>query len=130
MTPPALGDLDRLLRAAVEGAGRALAAGGALWPFAVGLTLDGVVVSPSIDPGEPRPPVERVVRLLREALAEGRDDLRAAGLVTPVEVDGAPVLRCELEERYGEAVVVLVPHRPGPEFDTPTRAPGRRRVWS
>ena len=123
------GDLDRLFRAGVEGAGRALAAGTPLWPFAVGLTLDGVVVSPAVDPGEPRPPVERVLRLLRAALDEGRDDLRAAGVVTPVEVDGGTALRFELEERHGEAVVVLVPYRPGPELGTPTRSSGRRRVW-
>lgn len=130
MTTTGPGDLDRLFRTGVEGAGRALAAGSPLWPFAVGLTLDGVVVSPGVDPGEPRPPVERVLRLLREALVEGREDLRAAGVVAPVQVEGSTALRFELEERYGEAVVILVPYRPGPEFGAPTRSPGRRRVWT
>lgn len=128
------GDLDRLFRAGVEAAGRAVAADRPLYPFALALTVDGAVVAPSVDPGEPRPAPERVVRLLLDALREARDDTRACALVTFVVLgddDGAErtAVRLELEERLGEAVVVTVPYLPGPDLQTPTRAPGRRRVY-
>ena len=125
-----VGDLDRLFRASVEAAGQALAAGRQLWPFAVAVDEDGALVSPQVDPGVSRPEVEGVVRLLLEALRLQRDGLRAAALLTPVRVDGAPALRVELEERDGDAVTVVVAYAlPGPELQQPVRGPGRRQVW-
>lgn len=127
-------DLDRLFRAGVEAAGRALAAGRPLYPFALALTVDGVVVAPAVEPGEPRPAPGHVVRLLLDALRASRDDTRAAVVVTDVRlVDDAgtetSALRLELEERLGEAVVVTVPYLPGPVMQEPSRAAGRRQVF-
>ncbi len=130
MTGPAdVGDLDRLFRAGVEAAGRTLAEGRPLWPFGLGLTVDGVVVAAQLTVAEARPTAEQVVVLVRQALAERREDLRAAVVVADARLDGAPALRLELEERLGEAVVVTVPYLPGPVMQQPTRAAGQHAVF-
>ena len=54
-TAPPPNDLDRLLGAAVEAATRLLSADGEFYPFAVAMTADGEVVSPSVDPPSDHP---------------------------------------------------------------------------
>ena len=116
---PPEGDLDRLLRECVEAAGRALAASGGFWPFAVALTRDGGLVSPDVDPGEPRPDPLRVVRLLRTALRADADGLRATAVCTDarVTVGGATsaALRVELEPRDDAPLTLVVPYERGPD---------------
>lgn len=130
---PAPNDLDRLLGASVEAAVELLSADGEFYPFALALTAEGDVVSPSVDPGTEHPSSEQVVDLLIGVLREARENLRAASLCSDVRIrsqDGEErdAIRIELEAPQGDPLVVVVPYVDR-VLDQPLGMPGERRVF-
>lgn len=126
-------DLDRLLGASVETAVRLLSAEGEFYPFALALTAEGDVVSPTVDPGSEHPTSDEVVTLLVAALRESRDRIRAASVCSDVRIrsqggEERDAIRVELETPEADPLVVLVPYA-DTVLDQPMGMPGERRVF-
>lgn len=128
-------DLDRLLGASIEAATQLLSKDGEFYPFALGLTTGGDVVTPHVDPGSGHPAAEHVEALLLQALRGKRDELRACALCSDVRIrpgegegEERDAIRIELESPAADPLVVLVPYADR-RLDTPIGAPGQRRVF-
>lgn len=127
-------DLDRLLGASIEAATQLLSKDGEFYPFALGLTSGGDVVTPNVDPGSAHPAAEQVEALLVEALRGKRDELRACAVCSDVRIrsdqgEERDAIRIELESSGSEPLVVLVPYADR-RLDQPIGAPGQRRVFA
>ena len=132
-TPPP-NDLDQLLGASVEAAVRMLSADGEFYPFAVAMTADGEIVSPSIEPSSDHPSADEVVQLLLAALREAKDTLRATALCSDVRIrsdqgDQRDAIRIELEAPDADPLVVVVPYA-DQTLDEPFGMAGERRVFT
>ncbi len=127
------GDLDRLFAGCVETAGQMLAKHGEFYPFALAMTVDDRIVSPSVDPGSEHPSSDQVLRLLVTALRQNVEDLRAVALCADVSIPGEDgprdAVRVELEPAEGDPVTLVVPYAAGPVFEAPFAQAGERRVW-
>lgn len=131
---PPPNDLDQLLGASVEAAVRMLSADGEFYPFALAMTADGELVSPSISPSSEHPDADEVVQLLVAALRDVKDTLRAASLCSDVRIrsdegDERDALRIELEAPQGDPLVVVVPYA-DQTLDEPFGMAGERRVFT
>ncbi len=126
-------DLDRLLGASVEAATRMLASDGEFYPFALAVTTDGDIVSPSVEPSSDHPPSDEVASLLLGALREARASIRATALCSDVRLrsdagEERDAIRVELEAPDVEPVVVVVGYA-GTVLDEPFGMPGERKVF-
>ncbi len=133
MTDAPASDLDRLLGACVEAAVGLLSKDGEFYPFALGLTTEGDVVSPAVDPGTDQPTADQVAGLLLEALRSSRETLRAAAVCSDVRVrsnEGAErdAIRIELEAPDADPLVVMVPYA-DQRLEQPFGGPGERRIF-
>ena len=126
-------DLDALLGASVEAAVQLLSKDGEFYPFALAMTAEGQIVTPSVNPGTEHPSAEQVEGLLVEALRGKRDDLRAASVCSDVRIrsdagEEKDAIRVELEALQGDPLVVMVPYA-DQKLDEPFGMPGQRRVF-
>lgn len=126
-------DLDQLLGACVEAAARLLAENGEFYPFALAVSADGEIVSPSIDPGSDHPSADHVATLLLEALRTSRAEIRAAASCSDVRLrsdagEERDAIRIELESPEMDQLVVVVPYAGG-VLEEPFGMPGERRVF-
>ena len=131
-TPPP-NDLDQLLGASVEAAVRMLSADGEFYPFAIAMTAEGEIVSPSIEPSSDHPSADEVAGLLVEALRASRDAFRATSLCSDVRIrsdegDERDAIRIELEAPEVDPLVVVVPYADR-QLDQPFGMAGERRVF-
>ena len=131
---PEPSDLDQLLGACVEAAARLLAGDGEFYPFAVAISSEGELISPSIDPGSDHPSADHVAALLLDALRDGRQQLRATALCSDVRLrsdagEERDAIRIELEAPEVDPLVVVVPYADG-RLDEPFGMPGERRVFA
>ena len=126
-------DLDRLLGASVEAAVQLLSKDGEFYPFALAMTADGQIVTPSVDPGTEHPSAAQVEELLVQVLRDKRDELRAASLCSDVRIrsdagEERDAIRIELEAPQADPLVVMVPYADR-RLDEPMGMPGQRRVF-
>lgn len=133
MTDAARNDLDQLLGASVEAATQLLSKDGEFYPFALAMTAEGQIVTPSVDPGTEHPSAEQVEALLVEALRGKRDELRAAAVCSDVRIrsdagEERDALRIELEAPAADPLVVMVPYADR-KLDEPFGMQGERRVF-
>lgn len=130
-TPP--NDLDQLLGASVETAVQLLSRDGEFYPFALGMTTAGQIMTPSVRPGSDHPSAAEVEDLLVAALRGKRDELRAACVCSDVRIrsdagEERDALRIELEAVAGDPLVVMVPYA-DKKLDEPFGMPGKSRVF-
>ena len=126
-------DLDRLLGASVEAAVQLLSKDGEFYPFALAMTADGQIVTPSVDPGTEHPSAAQVEELLVQVLRDKRDELRAASLCSDVRIrsdagEERDAIRVELEAPQADPLVVMVPYADR-RLDEPMGMQGQRRVF-
>ena len=138
-TPQAVqDDLDSLLSAAIDAAGRLLDKNGEFFPFALTIGLDGEFGFVHADPdlGE-RPPSQAVLDVLHEGAASQQESLRALAFVADVRLDGSDAVRVEVEHRDGgPALAILAPYalrglvRKRARFGDLQLAESTRRTWT
>jgi hypothetical protein len=106
-------EMDELLDVSVRAAQRQLDAAGAFYPFAVALSAPGEtsLVTPEVRTGPGRvADVTEVLALCWTALAEQREALRAAAVVSDVGGPDGDAIAVALEHRDGPPVEVFLPY--------------------
>lgn len=107
-------ELDGLLDPALGFAQQQLDKYREFYPYAVVVDADGQQRMVAAETGTERPPSADLITLLVAALAEQRDELRAAALVADVHLAElkSDAIRVSLEHSEGVALSVLLPYRP------------------
>lgn len=128
-------DLDGLVNATLPFAQQMLERHGEFFPFAAGVTADGIVELFGADPGaDDRPASTDVLDQLVGGLRERAGSLRAIALVADVRAGESDAVRVELEHCDGHAICVLLPYRKkrlrrGIDFGDLGASPGPHRIW-
>ena len=128
-------DLDALLNDALPFAQESLDQRGEFFPYAVVLETTGGVRMVAGDPGlGERPSSQEVLTVLVAGLREGRENLRAVGVVSDVRLSKSDAIRVELEHEEGAAMTVVLPYtkkrfRRGVEYGELSAAAGAPAVW-
>jgi len=129
-------DLDDLLNLVLPHAEDLLRRRGEFFPFGATVSVDGVASLIGADPGlGRRPPSDRVLASLYEAVQGDATSLRAAAFVADVRVGRSDAIRVEFEHREGVSPVVLVPYVPSKANKAVKLGPlsaveGEPRVWT
>lgn len=137
-SPQAQNDLDGLLEPALGFAQQQLAQHGEFFPYAVVVRSDGQteMIAARPDTDNDQPASGDVIDACRTALAERRDQLRAAAVIADVRLpdSGSDAIRVKLEHTEGPALTVLLPYskkrfRRDIDYGQLTATAGIRHVW-
>lgn len=112
-TQQAQDDLDGLLSPALGFAQQQLDKHGEFYPYAVAVDLEGQQRLVAVDSDEDRPASVDLIASLGAILAEQREALRAAAIVSDVHVPqlDQDAIRVQLEHGEHIALVILLPYR-------------------
>ncbi len=136
LSPQARADVQAVVDAAIAAGRAALGSAGVIRPIPVLLSLNGQVVTLSIDQlvaSETPLPAQASAALA--ALGKVAPAARAVALVTTSDGQGGQALEVWTEHSEGAALTLLQPYKRSllggvVEFDGLTAYPGQRRVWA
>jgi hypothetical protein len=129
-------DLDGTAGTAIDAAQHLLNKNGEFFPFGVALAANGETRMLAADAGlGENPASQAVIDALYAGVANDRDGLRAAAVVSDVRVDGSDAIRVRFEHRDGgPAMEILVRYakkrfRGGIEYGATSVSATERRIW-